>query len=492
MQQPLKILFVSSEVAPFAKTGGLADVSAALPKVLKDMDHDVRIVMPKYGSINERRYTLREVIRLKEISVSVGGKVVHANVKSSFLPDSKVQAYFVGSNEYFNRPGFYVDPETNQDYPDNAERFSFFSRSALEILKKLHWQPDIIHCNDWQTALIPYFIKKLYKENSFFVGTKTLLTIHNVAFQGIFDQKALPLVYVTKDEFTSNCAFHFWGKVNFLKAGILYADLLNTVSKTYAKEIQSCDEFGFGLQTVIKKRSRYLFGILNGIDDQHWDPETDKFIPVQYSKSDLSGKMDNKRALVESQGLVFQPEVPVIGMVSRLTDQKGLDIVSKVLDDILNLDVQMVVLGVGEKKYHERLQKATTKYPKKLAVNFCFDNELAHLIEAGADMFLMPSHYEPCGLTQLYSLKYGTIPIVFSTGGLADTVKHFSPDTPRGYGFVFNEYTAENLIKTIESAIDVFQDKETWKKIMNRAMKLDFSWHKAAEKYVDLYYRLKT
>jgi starch synthase len=487
MQKILKVLYISTEVSPFAKTGGLADVSESLPKELKESAHDIRIFMPKYGSINERKYVLREVIRLKDIQVPVGNKIVIANVKSSFLPNSKVQIYFIGNKEYFNRTGYYVDPKTNKDWKDNAERFVFLSRAALEILKKLHWQPDIIHCNDWQTALIPYLLKTIYQKDKFFKDIKTLLSLHNLSFQGIFEKNEFALLNSSQGDTKPDKSIEFFDKINFLKAGILNADLLHTVSKSYSKEVQKSDEYGFGLQNILKKRSKDLFGIINGVDYSIWNPETDKLISNTYSKKDLNGKMENKRLLVESQGLPFKENIPVLGTISRLTDQKGFDIITKSIDKIMKLNLLYIVLGTGDIKYHELLQKFAKKYPDKLAVNIKFDNELAHQIEAGADMFLMPSKFEPCGLNQLYSLKYGTIPIVRATGGLADTVKNFSQETGRGYGFVFEEYSSAALISIIKKAVAVYQNDKLWKKLIERAMKLDFSWQVVTEKYLDLY-----
>ncbi|MBC8181209.1 glycogen synthase GlgA [candidate division KSB1 bacterium] len=487
MRKTLKILYISSEVSPFAKTGGLADVSESLPKELKESAHDIRIFMPKYGSINERKFVLREVIRLKDIQVPVGNKVAVANVKSSFLPQAKVQIYFIGNKEYFSRTGYYVDPKTNKDWKDNAERFIFLCRATLEILKKLHWQPDIIHCNDWQTALIPYLLKTVYQNDKFFKDIKTLLSLHNLSFQGIFEKKEFALLASSQDVSKPDSSLEFFGKINFLKAGIINADFLHTVSKRYAKEVQQSDEYGFGLQDILKKKSKKLTGIINGVDYSIWNPETDKLLPNTYSRKDLKGKMENKRLLVESQGLIFKENIPVLGTISRITEQKGFDIIIKSIDKIMRLDLQYIILGTGEIKYHKLLEKLAKKYPGKLAVNIKFDDELAHQIEAGADMFLMPSKFEPCGLNQLYSLKYGTIPIVRATGGLADTVKNFSQETGRGYGFVFEEYSSAALISTIEKAIAVYHNDKLWKKLIERAMKLDFSWQVVTEKYLNLY-----
>ena len=490
MENQLKILYISSEVAPFAKTGGLADVAGSFPKYIKDAGHDIRILVPKYKSISERKWVLRDVIRLREIEVPFGKEIVKINVKSAFLPGSKVQVYFVSHPHYFGREGFYIDPQTNQDYPDNGERFAFFSKSAFEILKTLHWQPDIIHCNDWQTALIPYFLKYHFKNDPFFENTKTLLTLHNLAFQGIFEKKVLSAIGIALDEFKENSPLEFWGKVNFLKAGILTADFLSTVSKTYAKEIQQSEEYGFGLQDYLKKRKSKLVGITNGVDYGDWDPEKDKYIPVNYSLSNLKAKLENKKALLQQVNLPFDENIPVIGMVARLTEQKGIDLLCDSLDDLLALDIQLVILGLGETKYQQQLAKAMEKHSSKMSVDFSFDEKLAHLIEAGSDLYLMPSKFEPCGLNQIYSLKYGTIPIVRATGGLADTVVDYSEKTKRGTGFMFHEYSSAQLIDAVNRAIAVYKDKKIWKKMVQKAMKQDFSWQKVLPNYLKLYERM--
>ena len=314
-----------------------------------------------------------------------------------------------------------------------------------------------------------------------------MLSLHNLSFQGIFEKNEFALLNSSQGDTKPDKSIEFFDKINFLKAGILNADLLHTVSKSYSKEVQKSDEYGFGLQNILKKRSKDLFGIINGVDYSIWNPETDKLISNTYSKKDLNGKMENKRLLVESQGLPFKENIPVLGTISRLTDQKGFDIITKSIDKIMKLNLLYIVLGTGDIKYNELLQKFAKKYPNKLAVNIKFDNELAHQIEAGADMFLMPSKFEPCGLNQLYSLKYGTIPIVRATGGLADTVKNFSQETGRGYGFVFEEYSSAALISIIKKAVAVYQNDKLWKKLIERAMKLDFSWQVVTEKYLDLY-----
>ena len=490
MQRKLKIMYISSEVSPFMKTGGLADVAGAFPKAIKDLNHDIRIFMPKYSHINERKYTLREVIRLKEIEVNLGPKKIVANIKSAFLPDSKVQVYFVENKGYFNSAEFYLPPATEAQRVNQAEQFIFFSRSVFEILKILHWQPDIIHCNDWQTALIPVYLEEIYKTDPFFSRTYSLLTIHDWAHQGIFDRELLPLLEISEECFNPDGDSESEGKINFLKAGIIYADIVNTTSKSCASEVQSSDEFAFGLQRVVQKKANNFYGIVNGIDEKVWNPESDSHISHKFSIKDMSGKIVNKRLLVESQGLKFDDKIPLIGTISRLTDLKGFDLITAILDDMLKLDVQYILLGHGDEKYHRFFKSAARKYPSKLAVNFKFDDPLAHQIEAGCDMYLMPSHIEACGLNQLYSLKYGTIPIVHATGGLTDTVKDFNPSTNRGYGFVFQKYSPESLLKILKRSIKTFHDQETWPRLVDRAMRLNFSWHVSAEKYINLYYQL--
>ncbi|MDZ7291245.1 MAG: glycogen synthase GlgA [candidate division KSB1 bacterium] len=489
MKNRFKIFFVSSEVSPFAKTGGLADVSQALPKALKERGHEVRMMMPNYRSVNERKYTLRDVIRLKEMPVQVGGQILKANVKSSFLPDSKVQIYLLNYKAYFDRDGLYQNSAGN-DYADNAERFIFFCRGCLETLKLLQWQPDVIHCNDWQTALIPVYLKTLYRDDPFFKGTSVLLSVHNIASQGIFQPSVLQKAGLPQEMFYPGSDLEFNGKLNFLKAGLMTADLITTVSQVYAQEIQHNVEYAMGLEGVLRARCHDLVGIVNGADYAEWSPEKDSFVPHQYSANKLSPKVLNKRELLNRAGFNFDERTPLVGMISRLDAEKGFDLLEQAFDDIMALGVQMFVLGAGDEKYHKMLSRFAKKYPAQLAVHLRFDNPMAHLIQAGADMFLMPSRYEPCGLSQLYALRYGTIPIVHATGSLAETVQNYDAKTETGTGFVFKRYEPEDMVKTIERAIKVFQDQKRWLKLMKNAMKQDFSWKTAAEKYTKLYARL--
>jgi starch synthase len=483
----LKICFVSSEVVPFAKTGGLADVAGALPIALKELEQDIRLMMANYKSINERKYVLREVIRLKEVHVELDKETKIIDGKTAFLPNSKVHVYFLHIPEYFDRKELYVDPETGKDFEDNAERFAFFSKSTLETLKLLYWQPDIIHCNEWQTALIPYYLKTMYKDDEFFKNTKTVLTLHNLAYQGIFPLEKAKKIGVDEKYIQPGAEFEFHGQLNLLKGGILFSDVLNTVSEKYAEEITTDPEYGYGFEKILASRRDDLMGILNGVDYENWDPETDHLITQTYSASSLKDKVINKKTLCKLNNLKYQEDVPLIGIISRLADQKGFDLIEEVADELLRMDIQMVFLGTGDPKYHKLFETLAKKYPDKLAVNLRFDNKLAHLIEAGADMFLMPSRFEPCGLNQMYSLKYGTVPIVRETGGLADTVANFNAQSGEGTGFTFKKYDASEMLKTIKRAVKTYQDKSAWNSMQKAGMKKDYSWNQSAQKYLKLY-----
>lgn len=483
----LKICYVSSEVVPFAKTGGLADVAGALPVAHKEMDHDVRLMMPNYKSINERKFVLREVIRLREVNVEINNQAKIANGKTAFLPNSKVHVYFLSIPEYFDRKDLYVNSKTKKEFPDNAERFAFFSMSVLKTLKLLYWQPDIIHCNEWQTALIPFYLKTHFKDDPFFENTRTVLTLHNLAYQGIFPiEKAAP-IGITKEYYAPGKEFEFYGKLNFLKGGILFADAINTVSEQYAEEITKSEEYGFGLEKVIAGRKKDLFGILNGVDYSVWSPDEDELIPAQYDTRTLNRKTENKEALCEKTNLKFDQETPVIGIISRLVDQKGFDLIAEVFEKLMKLKVQLVLLGEGDPKYADIFKKFKKKYSKKFSFTQKFDDELAHLIEAGSDIFLMPSKFEPCGLNQIYSLRYGTVPVVRETGGLKDTIANFNPKTGKGNGFTFKKYTSKEMLSTLKKAIDTFKDDKTWTKIQKNGMRIDFSWNVSAKKYLKLY-----
>jgi starch synthase len=489
MAQSFNILFLSSEVVPFAKTGGLADVSFALPQAIKELGHEIRVMMPKYGFISERKFGIHEIIRLKEMDIPVGDKLQKGSAKASFIvgQKTKVQVYFLESEVYYNRNGLYVDPKTKKDYPDNDERFIFFCKGVIETLRKLGWRPDVIHCNDWQTALVPVYLKTTYKDDPLLKGIKTILTIHNIGYQGVFPKESF-LKSGLPDEIFPQIQHN--GSFNFLKAGILYADFITTVSPTYAKEIISDDELGAGLSDVLRKRKRDIFGILNGVDYSVWSPETDKFIPVPYGVQTIESKYENKKALLKHFGLEYNENIPVVAQISRLAEQKGFDLIEEIIDKMMELDLQYIVLGTGEPRYEEMLERIKKKYPKKVGIHIGFSEELAHLIEAGADIFLMPSKYEPCGLNQMYSLRYGTVPVVRKTGGLADTVEEFNPKTGRGTGFLFEKYNGQELLKALKKALNLYKNKKVWLKLMKNGMVKDFSWSVSARKYVELYEKL--
>jgi starch synthase len=478
---PPKILLVASEIHPFAKTGGLADVVGALPPALIKLGCEVALVMPKYKMVSPEKYRLK--YEINGLAVPMGMGDMSADVLSTRLGDTQVKAYFIQCDRYFDRDGLYGTPEG--DYHDNAERFAFFDRSVLELLRALDWYPDVIHLNDWQTGLIPAYLKTLYADQKAYQKIKTLFTIHNMAYQGLFPKYVLPMTGLRWEEFKQE-KLEFYDQVNYLKAGLVYSDAINTVSPTYADEIKT-DEFGQGLQGVLNIRTAVLSGILNGIDYDEWNPATDKEIPAQYTVKNHDRKMESKVKLLNELELEFKAQTPVIGLVSRLSDQKGLDLISEIIEPFLAMDLQLVVLGTGDARYHEMLQALQQSYPKKLAVSLKYDSRLAKLIYAGSDMFLMPSRFEPCGLGQMIAMKYGSIPLVRKTGGLSDTVENLSPEGKKGTGFVFENYQSEDLLFIIRRAVEAFRQPKIWKELVQRAMMKDFSWTASARQYLDLY-----
>ncbi len=488
----LKILFVTSEVIPFMKTGGLADVSAALPQKLMEQGHQVRIIAPKYGAIDERKHKIHEVVRLKDLSTTIGKKEVTFSLRSSFLPGQKhrVQIYFLDNKEYFaGRHSLYTDPLTGKDFSDNDERFILLAKSVFYLIDKLGWIPDIIHCNDWQTGLVPAYLKLLEHENDEIKNIKTLFTIHNIALQGLFPKSVCKKIGIDENK----CAKDFLhkNKISFLKAGILYADAISTVSQTYAKEISEDDKLSFGLKDVLRKRKNQLYGIVNGIDTRIWNPEKDKLIPKKYSAKKPEGKAVNREALIKKFNLDVDENTPIVGNISRLYDTKGFDLIKKAFKQLMKLDMRLIILGTGDRKYHEFLEDMAFKHRDKFIFYPGFDDALAHLIEAGADIYLMPSKTEPCGLNQMYSIVYGTVPVVHATGGLKDTVEPYNPKTGTGTGFLFEEYTSKALVETLNRAITLFkEDKKAWRKLIVNGMKKDFSWQNSAKNYAELYKKI--
>ncbi len=398
-----------------------------------------------------------------------------------------MQIYFLDNQEYFgSRNSLYTDPLTGENYPDNDERFILLSRSVFELISKLGWIPDIIHCNDWQCGLIPAYLKTIYKDEEQFSKFKTVFTIHNLAYQGEFPKSSF---YKTglPEELNSEKGLEIYGKINYMKSGLIFADVINTVSETYAEEIRKDDELGAGLKNVLAKRKNDLYGIVNGIDMRVWNPEKDKLLPKKYSIKNINSKIENKKELTKKFGFEFDESIPVVGVITRLFDAKGLDLISDSFKDLMKMNLQMVLLGTGDRKYHLFFDKMAAKYAGKFACYLGFNDELAHIIEGGADIFLMPSRYEPCGLNQMYSLVYGTVPLVREIGGLADTVIKYDEKTEEGNGFVFKKYETTAFIKELKRAINTFKDKKTWTRIMKNGMKSDFSWTSSAKKYIDLY-----
>ena len=487
MPQSIKVLYVSSEVEPFAKTGGLADVAGSLPKELRKLGVDVRVILPKYGSIDEQKYKITEVSK-SEFEVSIGDEKIKGKLKETSIEgdSKKIEVYLLENDFYYNRNGLYTDANTNSDFPDNAERFIFFSRGILEALKKINWTPDIIHCNDWQSGLIPVYLKTIYANDVFYQGIKTVFSIHNLAYQGIFDKDTLVKTGLPWDVFTID-GIEFFGRMNFMKSGIIFSDFITTVSPKYAEEICSSVEYGYGLEGVLTKRKTELAGILNGVDYGAWSPLKDEYIPQKYSGRNLAKKSINKKVLLKKFVLPYREDVPAVGMISRLADQKGFDLIEAAVDQLMQLEIQMIFLGTGELKYRQFLEQLKKHNPKQIGLHIGFDNELAHLIEAGSDMYLMPSRYEPCGLNQMYSLKYGTVPIVRATGGLDDSVEQYNPETKTGTGFKFIAYDKSHLIDAVNLAVKVYKDKPAWTQLMKNGMKQDFSWKASAKKYINLY-----
>jgi starch synthase len=477
----MKILIASPELYPFVKTGGLADVTGALPKTLNKLGAEVRVILPKHKGIDELGFPMH--YRNTRISCQVSQSFIDAEIVESKYDG--VTAYLVEKDEYYYRDYLYSTPDG--DYLDNAERFIFFSKSILEAIKGVGFIPDVLHCNDWETALVPFFLKTLYKDYTPFKDIATLLTIHNLGYQGLFWHHDMHLLNVGWEYFTPDY-IEFFGKINFLKAGIVFSDIVNTVSKNYSKEIQT-PEFGHGLDGILKTRKKDLYGIVNGIDYEEWNPETDKLLPARYTTHDPSNKAICKKVLQETFALPVNQDIPLVATISRLADQKGFDLIAASLEEMLTLGegLQYVVLGTGDRKYHDLFTDLAKKFPRSFAIRIAYDNGLAHLIEAGADMFLMPSRYEPCGLNQLYSLRYGTVPIVRGVGGLEDTIVDYMADPSKGTGFKFYNYSKSSLLDVIEKALKVYHARKGWPGLMLRCMSADFSWERSAREYLSLY-----
>lgn len=471
----VKVLLAASEVAPFAKTGGLADIAGSLPKALKDLDVDIRVVMPKYKNVPNKFLT-----KMKNVGNSTVNIVFKdVDFEIYMLEEDNVTYYFIGNDSYYCRDGYY-------GYPDDGERFAFFSRAILEMLPLIGFKPDIIHSNDWQTGVLSTILRSHYALSDFHKNIRTVFSIHNMKYQGVFPKVIMDsLLYLSWDHFKYE-KLEFHDQVNYLKAGIAYSDVVNTVSKAYSDEIKH-DFFAENLGGMIRSRSNDLYGILNGIDYNINNPSTDKKIFANFNSNNLSEKYINKKMLQQSLGLPVRSNVPVISIISRLVDQKGFDLIGYVLNELLELDIQLVILGTGEYRYEEMFKYYSHSYPNKVSTNILYDDVLAQRIYAGSDMFLMPSLFEPCGLSQMISLRYGTIPIVRETGGLKDTIIPYNKYTKEGNGFSFTNYNAHDMLNTIKFALEIYNNTQEWTDIVLRGMKQDFSWQNSAKEYLKMY-----
>ncbi|MCI0474493.1 MAG: glycogen synthase [Ignavibacteria bacterium] len=476
----MKICFITSECVPFVKTGGLADVSGSLPHSLSELGNELRVFLPLYDLIDRNKYYLTPVEILSGNEINLNGLKNRFDVYSCLY--NETEYYFVDCPFYFGRGAVYTTDD------DEDERFIFFQHAVIKILQDLKWGPDVFHCNDWQSALVPALLKLVYAWDNLFEKSRTLLSVHNIGYQGMFKPDSVLKAGFGESSFVLGGPFEFNGFVNFLKAGIYYADFVSTVSPSYAKEIQT-PEFGSGLEGVLKARGDKVFGILNGIDTKEWNPSSDRLISRNYTYETLSGKEDNKRNLLSEAGIEYNPDIPLFGVVSRLAWQKGMELIAELIKKRHDGKFQIVILGKGEKKYEDYFKSASAEHNKIIKSFIGYDNKLAHRITAGADFFLMPSRYEPCGLNQMYSLNYGTVPVVRKVGGLSDTVIDIN-ENENGNGFTFTEFDFARFEKCFDSALSLYKDKKALRKAIYNGMNADFSWEKSAKEYAGLYEQL--
>ena len=481
MKRKLNVLIAASEVHPYAKTGGLADIAGSLPAALKQLGHEVRVIMPKYKSAAAANGGFE--------SLGIGIEVPLGKTRAKgFLFQGcihqSIPVYLIGHDGYYLRDGIYG--EAGKDYPDNAERFMFFCRAILESCKALDFKPDILHLNDWQTGLTPAYLKTLYAKDAWFKNTRTLFTIHNLGYQGNFKVPQVKPSGLPPSCFKMEGA-EFYNQFSFLKSGLVYSDILTTVSPNYSREIQS-ERFGFGMQGLLKTRSRYLFGILNGADYNEWNPASDPWLETPYSAKNMQGKGTCKNALEDLFSLQLDKKTPVVCMVTRLSEQKGIHLVEKVMPKLLKTGAAFVLLGTGDPGHEAFFTVLNKKHPGQCGGVIGFDEGLAHKILAGSDLLLMPSEYEPCGLTQMYAMKYGTVPLVHAVGGLKDTVKEFNPKTLAGTGFLFNKFNSPSLWSAVEKALSAYKNPTLWQRLVQNGMAEDFSWSQTAGNYSQLYF----
>jgi len=480
----LKILFLSPEVTPYAKTGGLADVAGSLPGALRKLGLDVMVGLPFYRTVRENGVAVEKV--LSGLGVPLNGQHLPCDVLKTNTKDGG-SVFFIDRQEFYDRPYLYATE--NGDYPDNLERFSYFNRAALLFAKEAGFHFDVVHCHDWQTGLVPAFLRTSYATDSFFSQVASVFTIHNMGYQGLFPLRLFPASGLPPSAFNPG-GVEYWGNISLLKAGIQYADAVTTVSPTYSREIQT-PEFGMGMEGILKNRGEDLHGILNGADYGGWNPAKDPHLSDHFSLRAPKGKKKCKAALVRElrldDALISRP---LFAVISRLAVQKGYDLLFQVAEDVIRLNTGMVILAAGEAKYQKPLDELAKKYSSRIAVRIGFDEPLAHRMVAGADMILVPSRYEPCGLTQIYALRYGTVPVVRATGGLDDTIRQFNPESGEGTGFKFGPFEPKAFLEQIGKAVETFNDKDSWKKIVRNGMKADFSWEESAQEYVLLYQKI--
>jgi starch synthase len=478
---PLKVCILSSEIRPFAKTGGLADVVEALVRELAQLGHEIRAFMPLYATVRRANAGTQPVLGLQNVGVTIGSRVYAFSVRTTNVPGTSIAVYFIDCPELFDRPSIYTRD------PDEHRRFLLFTRAVIESCLRLGFAPDVFHCHDWHTALLPLFLKSIYSPVPLFANSRSVLTIHNIGYQGVIPQAFMGDLGLAAPQTQLDAADLQFGVINSLKTGIKFADTVTTVSPTYAREITETT-LGMGMQSALHARPDAVIGILNGVDYREWDPRHDPYLPAHFSPDDLQGKRLNKQQLLAAARLQLSPQSPLIGMVTRLASQKGIDILIDALPKSLHeRDFGLVVLGSGEERYSSFFESLTRRFPGRVSFHSGMDESMAHLIEAGSDIFLMPSLYEPCGLNQMYSLRYGTIPIVRRTGGLADSVRHYDPATGVGTGCVFNDYDSPAAAWAIDTTLEWFAQPESWQRLMRNAMLEDFSWERQVVKYVEVF-----
>jgi starch synthase len=474
---PLKILVVAAEAVPFAKMGHVAEVTGSLPCALKELGHDVRLVIPRYGRIDLAKFDLKPAISALNIHLH-NDHYEKVDVYESSLKD-ELPVYLVDNYRYFNREGIY-------GYPDDDERFILFCRTVLEMLPELRWQPDIIHCHEWHTAVIPNWLKTTYAGNPFYRNIASVYTIHNLAYQGIFGYRVLEIAGIAEHDFVYPTNDDAQNVVSLMSLGIRYADIVNTVSPTYAREILTT-QYGEHMESLLQERRDRLYGILNGIDTNHFNPATDRYLSSRFDQNDFQLRQANKLDLQRECQLPQNPDLPVIGMITRLANQKGLDLLAQIIAPLLKLDLQFVLMGTGDPLYHELFTQVAQQNPEKMSVRLTFNAALAQKIYGGSDIFLMPSRFEPCGLGQMIAMRYGSIPVVRRTGGLADTVQDYDPQTGQGSGFTFVEYDHWMLFAAIVRALETYKNRQVWNRLVNHDMAADYSWNASAHEYIKIY-----